>query len=58
MNTAKEFKGFVVKGNIADLAVGVIIGAAFGKVVTSLVNDRNARSPQGQCQAMTLSPAD
>ena len=39
MNIAKEFKEFVVKGNIADLAVGVIIGAAFGKVVTSLVND-------------------
>ncbi len=34
-----EFKDFVVKGNAFDLAVGVIIGAAFGKIVTSLVND-------------------
>jgi large conductance mechanosensitive channel len=35
----KEFKQFAFKGNMIDLAVGVIIGAAFGKVVTSLVND-------------------
>ncbi|MBE9660716.1 large-conductance mechanosensitive channel protein MscL [Mucilaginibacter myungsuensis] len=35
----KEFKEFAVKGNVVDLAVGVIIGAAFGKIVTSLVND-------------------
>src|SRR5262245_12874521 len=35
----KEFKEFAVKGNAIDLAVGVIIGAAFGAVVTSLVND-------------------
>ncbi|MDD4189267.1 MAG: large-conductance mechanosensitive channel protein MscL [Eubacteriales bacterium] len=35
----KEFKQFIVKGNAMDLAVGVIIGAAFGKIVTSLVND-------------------
>ena len=35
----KEFKEFAVKGNVIDLAVGVIIGAAFGKIVTSLVND-------------------
>ncbi len=35
----KEFKEFVIRGNVVDLAVGVIIGAAFGKVVTSLVND-------------------
>ncbi|MBA4493032.1 large conductance mechanosensitive channel protein MscL [Paenactinomyces guangxiensis] len=34
-----EFKQFALKGNVVDLAVGVIIGAAFGKVVTSLVND-------------------
>ena len=39
MNIANEFKEFVDKGNITDLAVGVIIGASFGKVVTSLVND-------------------
>ncbi len=35
----KEFKEFAVKGNAIDLAVGVIIGAAFGKIVSSLVND-------------------
>ncbi len=35
----KEFKDFVSKGNVVDLAVGVIIGAAFGKVVASLVDD-------------------
>lgn len=35
----KEFKAFAVKGNIIDLAIGVIIGTAFGKIVTSLVND-------------------
>ncbi len=35
----KEFKKFAMKGNVVDLAVGVIIGGAFGKIVTSLVND-------------------
>lgn len=35
----KEFKEFAVKGNVLDLAVGVVIGGAFGKIVTSLVND-------------------
>ena len=35
----KEFKAFALRGNVVDLAVGVIIGAAFGKIVTSLVND-------------------
>jgi large conductance mechanosensitive channel len=35
----KEFRDFAARGNVVDLAVGVIIGAAFGKVVTSLVND-------------------
>lgn len=35
----KEFKEFISKGNIFDMAVGVIIGGAFGKIVTSLVND-------------------
>lgn len=35
----EEFKKFALKGNVLDLAVGVIIGAAFGKIVTSLVND-------------------
>ena len=36
---ANEFKEFISKGNIVDMAVGVIIGSAFGKIVTSLVND-------------------
>ena len=35
----KEFKDFVMRGNVLDLAVGVIIGGAFGKIITSLVND-------------------
>ncbi|MCD6576543.1 MAG: large-conductance mechanosensitive channel protein MscL [Anaerolineaceae bacterium] len=35
----KEFKQFAMRGNVVDLAVGVIIGAAFGKIITSLVND-------------------
>ena len=34
-----EFKAFIAKGNVMDMAVGVIIGGAFGKIVTSLVND-------------------
>ncbi|MDI9636646.1 large-conductance mechanosensitive channel protein MscL [Kamptonema cortianum] len=39
MSMASEFKEFISKGNVMDLAVGVIIGAAFGKIVDSLVND-------------------
>ena len=35
----KEFRDFALKGNVVDLAVGIIIGAAFGKITTSLVND-------------------
>jgi large conductance mechanosensitive channel len=35
----KEFKEFAMRGNVIDLAVGIIIGAAFGRIVTSLVND-------------------
>ncbi len=35
----KAFKEFIMRGNVVDLAVGIIIGAAFGKIVTSLVND-------------------
>lgn len=37
--TFKEFKSFISKGNVIDLAVGVIIGSAFSKIVTSIVND-------------------
>jgi large conductance mechanosensitive channel len=39
MEMLKEFKEFALKGNVVDLAVAVIVGAAFGKIVTSLVND-------------------
>jgi len=39
MAIIKEFKEFISKGNVVDLAVGVIIGAAFGKIITSLVDD-------------------
>lgn len=39
MSLLSEFKEFAMRGNVVDLAVGVIIGAAFGKIVTSLVND-------------------
>jgi len=46
MSVAKEFKEFAMRGNVVDLAVGVIIGAAFGKIVTSLVND-NIMPPIG-----------
>src|SRR5512143_2643704 len=35
----KEFKEFTMKGNVIDMAVGIVIGAAFGKIVSSLVND-------------------
>jgi large conductance mechanosensitive channel len=39
MGFVKEFKEFAMKGNVMDMAVGVIIGGAFGKIVTSLVSD-------------------
>jgi large conductance mechanosensitive channel len=39
MKIIREFKAFAMRGNVIDLAVGVIIGGAFGKIVTSLVND-------------------
>ncbi len=39
MSVVKEFRDFAVKGNVVDLAVGIIIGAAFGKIVTSVVAD-------------------
>jgi large conductance mechanosensitive channel len=35
----KEFKAFAIKGNVVDLAIGVVIGAAFGKIVSSLIDD-------------------
>ncbi|MFG6386677.1 MAG: large-conductance mechanosensitive channel protein MscL [Muribaculaceae bacterium] len=39
MSLLKEFKEFAMRGNVIDMAVGVIVGGAFGKIVTSLVND-------------------
>ena len=39
MGFMKEFKEFAMKGNVLDMAIGVVIGGAFGKIVTSLVND-------------------
>ncbi|MFI4914850.1 MAG: large-conductance mechanosensitive channel protein MscL [Steroidobacterales bacterium] len=39
MSLASEFKEFAMKGNVVDMAVGVIVGAAFGKIVSSLVGD-------------------
>jgi large conductance mechanosensitive channel len=39
MGLIKEFREFAVRGNVVDMAVGIIIGGAFGKIVTSLVND-------------------
>ena len=38
-NNIEEFKTFAIKGNVIDMAVGIIIGAAFGKVVDSMVKD-------------------
>lgn len=39
MKIVQEFKEFAMRGNVVDMAIGIIIGAAFGKIVTSLVND-------------------
>jgi len=39
LSLAEEFKAFALKGNVVDLAIGVVIGTAFGKIVTSLVNN-------------------
>mgnify|MGYP003473349854 FL=1 len=39
LHIAQEFRAFAMRGNVVDLAVGVVIGAAFGKIVTSLVDD-------------------
>jgi large conductance mechanosensitive channel len=39
MSMIQEFKSFAMKGNVVDMAVGIIIGAAFGKIVSSMVND-------------------
>ncbi len=38
-NILNEFKEFIMRGNVLDMAIGIVIGIAFGKIVTSLVND-------------------
>ena len=45
----KEFKEFIMRGNVIDMAVGVIIGGAFNNIVSSLVNDSSGRSCTGHC---------
>jgi large conductance mechanosensitive channel len=57
----KEFKAFAMRGNVIDLAVGVIIGAAFGKIITSFVNDiimplLNPMMPGGDWRTMEIGP--
>lgn len=61
MGFFKEFKEFALKGNVMDLAIGVIIGGAFGAIVTSLVNDIvmplvNPLIPGGKWQELTIGP--
>jgi large conductance mechanosensitive channel len=57
----KEFKEFAMRGNVIDLAVGLIIGAAFGKIVTSAVNDLimpliNPLTSSGEWRTMEVGP--
>ncbi|MBT1705409.1 large conductance mechanosensitive channel protein MscL [Chryseosolibacter indicus] len=61
MSILKEFKEFAMRGNVIDLAVGVIIGSAFGKIVTSFVNDItmpliNPLIPGGDWRTMEVGP--
>jgi large conductance mechanosensitive channel len=65
MSVLKEFKEFAMKGNVVDMAVGVVIGGAFGKIVTSFLNDV-MMPPLGMltggvdftAHALTLKPAE
>lgn len=57
----KEFKEFAMRGNVMDLAIGVIIGAAFGKIITSFVNDIvmpliNPAIPSGDWRTAEIGP--
>lgn len=57
----KEFKEFALRGNVMDLAIGIIIGAAFGKIITSFVNDIvmpliNPAIPGGDWRAIEVGP--
>jgi large conductance mechanosensitive channel len=61
MGFAKEFRDFATKGNVIDLAVGVVIGTAFGKIVTSFVNDVvmpliNPAIPGGDWRELIVGP--
>jgi large conductance mechanosensitive channel len=61
MGFAKEFKEFAIKGNVMDLAVGVVIGGAFGKIVSALVADIvmplvNPIIPGGDWRAIEIGP--
>ena len=61
MGFVKEFKDFAMKGNVVDLAIGVIIGGAFGKIVSSFVDDLimpliNPIMPEGGWQTLVIGP--
>jgi large conductance mechanosensitive channel protein len=56
MGMMQEFKEFAVKGNVIDLAVGVIIGGAFGKIVDSVVGDLIMPVVGAWCLASWISP--
>ena len=56
MSLLSEFRAFIARGNVVDLAVGVIIGAAFGKIVTSLV-DNIIMPPIGLLLGQVTSPS-
>ena len=61
MGFLKEFRNFAIKGNVIDLAIGVIIGAAFSKIITSVVDDIimpliNPVMPGGNWQQLVIYP--
>jgi large conductance mechanosensitive channel len=61
MGMLKEFRDFAIKGNVIDLAIGVIIGAAFSKIITSVVDDIimpliNPFMPSGNWQQLIIYP--
>ncbi|HUR09889.1 MAG TPA: large conductance mechanosensitive channel protein MscL [Flavitalea sp.] len=61
MGLLKDFKAFAIKGNVVDLAIAVVIGAAFGKIITSFVEDLlmpliNPLIPGGGWQELTIGP--
>jgi large conductance mechanosensitive channel len=63
MSLASEFKAFALKGNVLDLAVGVVIGGAFGKIVTAIVEGLimplvGALLPGGDWRELTVTPLD